>query len=48
PTYTEYSYGDRVPDDVSNTLAAALDVYAFLKVFFKEFSIYANLDFHIA
>jgi hypothetical protein len=39
-----YSYGD----GVSNTLAAASDVYAFLQIFYKEFSQYANLDFHIA
>lgn len=44
PINVGYSYGD----GVSNTLAAASDVYAFLQIFFKEFTQYANLDFHIA
>ncbi|RIB17361.1 Alpha/Beta hydrolase protein [Gigaspora rosea] len=45
PTYTGYSYGG---DDVSDTLTAALDVYAFLQIFFQEFHNYAKLDFHLA
>ncbi|CAG8494620.1 3824_t:CDS:2 [Cetraspora pellucida] len=44
PINVGYSYGD----GVSNSLAAATDVYAFLQIFFKEFPQYANLDFHIA
>ncbi|CAG8609726.1 3073_t:CDS:2, partial [Dentiscutata heterogama] len=48
PTYTGYSYGDNASDDVSNTLVAALDVYAFLQIFFQEFPKYTDLDFHIA
>ncbi|CAG8576989.1 7165_t:CDS:2 [Ambispora leptoticha] len=44
PTNVGYSHGN----SVSNTLAAAKDVYAFLQIFFKEFPDYANLEFHIA
>ncbi|CAG8441307.1 5249_t:CDS:2 [Dentiscutata heterogama] len=44
PINVGYSYGN----GVSNSLAAATDVYAFLQIFFKEFPQYANLDFHIA
>ncbi|CAG8647835.1 3392_t:CDS:2 [Acaulospora morrowiae] len=44
PTNVGYSYGS----GVSNTLSAAVDVYAFLQIFFKEFSQYSGLDFHIA
>ncbi|KAF0362260.1 peptidase S10, serine carboxypeptidase [Gigaspora margarita] len=45
PSYIGYSYGG---DDVSDTLTAALDVYAFLQIFFREFHNYAKLDFHLA
>ncbi|CAG8744603.1 4659_t:CDS:2, partial [Gigaspora rosea] len=45
PTNTGYSYGG---DNVTDTLTAALDVYAFLQIFFREFHNYAKLDFHIA
>ncbi|CAG8500734.1 9125_t:CDS:2 [Racocetra persica] len=44
PINVGYSYGS----GVSNSLAAATDVYAFLQIFFQEFPQYANLDFHIA
>ncbi|RIB03670.1 Alpha/Beta hydrolase protein, partial [Gigaspora rosea] len=45
PTNTGYSYGG---DNVTDTSTAALDVYAFLQIFFQEFHNYAKLDFHIA
>ncbi|CAG8718302.1 40032_t:CDS:2 [Gigaspora margarita] len=45
PSYIGYSYGG---DDVSDTLTAALDVYVFLQIFFREFHHYAKLDFHLA
>ncbi|KAI7857458.1 Alpha/Beta hydrolase protein [Circinella umbellata] len=45
PLNVGYSYGN---GGASNTVAAAKDVYAFLQLFFKEFSEYSALDFHIA
>ncbi|RIB04518.1 peptidase S10 serine carboxypeptidase [Gigaspora rosea] len=44
PTNAGYSYGG----DVSNTTAAAADIYVFLQIFFQQFPKYAKLDFHIA
>ncbi|CAG8496721.1 4571_t:CDS:2 [Cetraspora pellucida] len=44
PINTGYSYGEYVSD----TFAAAHDIYAFLQIFFQEFRQYVNLDFHIA
>ncbi|KAF9363584.1 hypothetical protein BGX34_003791 [Mortierella sp. NVP85] len=44
PTNVGFSYGS----SVSNTFAAAKDVYAFLQVFFKEFPHYQRVDFHVA
>ncbi|CAG8707057.1 3047_t:CDS:2, partial [Scutellospora calospora] len=44
PINDRYSYGN----GVSNTFAAATDVYAFLQIFFQEFPKFAHLDFHIA
>ncbi|KAI9479496.1 Alpha/Beta hydrolase protein [Zychaea mexicana] len=45
PLNVGYSYGS---GGASDTVAAAKDVYAFLQLFFKEFSEYSALDFHIA
>ncbi|RIB26731.1 peptidase S10, serine carboxypeptidase [Gigaspora rosea] len=44
PSNTGYSYGD----DVVNTSVAASDIYAFLQLFFHQFTNYTHLDFHIA
>ncbi|KAI8328638.1 Alpha/Beta hydrolase protein [Chlamydoabsidia padenii] len=45
PINVGYSYGS---GGASNTVDAAKHVYAFLQLFFKEFSEYAHLDFHVA
>lgn len=45
PVNVGYSYSS---ESVSNTKAAAIDVLAFLELFFKEFPQYAKLDFHVA
>nr|CAG8606009.1 15792_t:CDS:10 [Entrophospora candida] len=45
--YNPHSWTNNA-NSVSNTLAAATDVYAFLQIFFKELEQYAKLDFHIA
>ncbi|KAI8377654.1 Alpha/Beta hydrolase protein [Radiomyces spectabilis] len=45
PLNVGYSHGS---GGATNSIAAAEDVYAFLQLFFKEFSEYAHLDFHIA
>ncbi|CDH59771.1 carboxypeptidase y precursor [Lichtheimia corymbifera JMRC:FSU:9682] len=45
PLNVGYSYGS---GGARNSVAAAKDVYAFLQLFFKEFSQYSTLDFHIA
>ncbi|CAG8738328.1 4655_t:CDS:2, partial [Racocetra persica] len=47
PAKVGYSYSDG-GDDVSTSIEGALNVYAFLQLFFKEFPKYAKLDFHIA
>ncbi|KAF0412026.1 peptidase S10, serine carboxypeptidase [Gigaspora margarita] len=44
PMNVGYSHGSKV----SSSHAAAIDVYAFLQIFFQEYSQYARLDFHIA
>ncbi|CAG8450261.1 9263_t:CDS:10 [Diversispora eburnea] len=44
PLNVGYSYGS----GATNSFTAAVDVYAFLQLFFKEFPKYAELDFHIA
>lgn len=46
PVNVGFSYSDS--DSISNTIAAGKDVYSFLKLFFKKFPNYSNLDFHIA
>lgn len=45
PVNVGYSYSS---NSVSNTVAAGKDVYAFLELFFKQFSEYKDLPFHIA
>lgn len=45
PVNVGYSYSS---SSVSNTVAAGKDVYAFLQLFFQQFSEYSNLPFHIA
>ncbi|KAI8099227.1 Alpha/Beta hydrolase protein [Halteromyces radiatus] len=45
PLNVGYSYGN---GGATNTVEAAKHVYAFLQLFFKEFSEYAHLDFHVA
>ncbi|ODV72469.1 carboxypeptidase C PRC1 CYBJADRAFT_152644 [Cyberlindnera jadinii NRRL Y-1542] len=45
PINVGYSYSS---SSVSNTIAAGKDVYAFLELFFKKFTEYNGLDFHIA
>ncbi|OAX77382.1 hypothetical protein ACJ72_08322, partial [Emergomyces africanus] len=45
PVNVGYSYSG---DSVSDTKAAAKDIYALLTLFFEQFPHYANLDFHIA
>ncbi|KAJ2968602.1 hypothetical protein NQ176_g9098 [Zarea fungicola] len=45
PVNVGYSYGSGT---VSNTAAAAKDIYALLTLFFHQFPEYANQDFHIA
>lgn len=45
PLNVGYSYGS---GGATNTVEAAKHVYAFLQLFFKEFSEYAHLDFHVA
>ncbi|KAF0354782.1 peptidase S10, serine carboxypeptidase [Gigaspora margarita] len=44
PTNTGYSYGD----NVVTTSVAASDIYAFIQLFFHQFTNYTSLDFHIA
>ncbi|KAH3678533.1 hypothetical protein WICMUC_001550 [Wickerhamomyces mucosus] len=45
PVNVGYSYSS---SSVTNTVAAGKDVYAFLELFFKQFSEYKDLPFHIA
>jgi cathepsin A (carboxypeptidase C) len=45
PVNVGYSYSS---ESVSDTVAAAQDVYALLTLFFKQFPQYATQDFHIA
>ncbi|GME70759.1 unnamed protein product [Ambrosiozyma monospora] len=45
PVNVGYSYSSQ---SVSNTVAAGKDVYAFLELFFQQFSEYSKLPFHIA
>ncbi|ORX51196.1 peptidase S10, serine carboxypeptidase [Hesseltinella vesiculosa] len=45
PLNVGYSYGD---GGATNTIDAAKHVYAFLQLFFNEFSQYADLDFHVS
>ncbi|KAI8071446.1 Alpha/Beta hydrolase protein [Gongronella butleri] len=45
PLNVGFSYGN---GGASNTVDAAKHVYAFLQLFFKEFSQYASLDFHVS
>src|SRR5271156_2114499 len=45
PINVGFSYGS---EPVSDTVAASKDVYALLVLFFKQFSQYKDLDFHIA
>lgn len=45
PVNVGYSYSS---SSVTNTVAAGKDVYAFLELFFEQFSEYKHLDFHIA
>lgn len=45
PVNVGYSYSS---ESVSDTKAAAVDVLAFLELFFTKFPEYKNLDFHIA
>lgn len=45
PVNVGFSYSS---ESVTNSFAAAEDVYAFLQLFFHQFPEYAHLDFHIA
>ncbi|KAJ3046478.1 hypothetical protein HK097_000830 [Rhizophlyctis rosea] len=45
PINVGFSYGDQ--EEVSNTVDAAKDVYAFLQLFFQSYPKYSELDLHI-
>ncbi|KAJ3032097.1 hypothetical protein HDV00_007984 [Rhizophlyctis rosea] len=45
PINVGFSYGEQ--EEVSNTVDAAKDVYAFLQLFFKSYPKYSALDLHI-
>ncbi|TPX32757.1 hypothetical protein SmJEL517_g04259 [Synchytrium microbalum] len=47
PVNTGYSYTDGDGKEVDTSIAAAVDVYAFLQLFLQKYSQYAKLDFHL-